>query len=76
MPTIIVVAGFRVMVRSADHPPAHVHVTKAGCKVKIDLLTLDVVGASTMTRHEQTKALAIVQAHREVLLGIWREIHG
>ena len=49
MPTVIREDGFEVRIYTFDHPPAHVHVAKAGAIVRVDLAThcvTEIVGAS------------------------------
>ncbi|HKC79753.1 MAG TPA: DUF4160 domain-containing protein, partial [Gemmatimonadaceae bacterium] len=48
MPTVIREDGFEVRIYTFDHPPPHVHVSKAGAIVRIDLAThyvTEIVGA-------------------------------
>jgi len=48
MPTVLREEGFEVRIYTLDHPPAHVHVAKAGAIVRIDLAThaaTEIVGA-------------------------------
>jgi len=37
MPTILRQGGFDVMIFTNDHPPAHVHLFKAGAEAVLDL---------------------------------------
>jgi len=39
MPTVLREDGFEVRIYTFDHPPAHVHVAKAGAIVRIELAT-------------------------------------
>jgi hypothetical protein len=39
MPTVLREEGFEARIYTLDHPPAHVHVAKAGAIVRIDLAT-------------------------------------
>ena len=48
MPTVHREEGFEVRIYTSDHPPAHVHVAKAGAIVRIDRAThagTEIVGA-------------------------------
>ena len=48
MPTLLREDGFEVRIYTLDHPPPHVHVTKTGAVVKIDLTThhaIEIVGS-------------------------------
>jgi hypothetical protein len=75
MPTVIYIDGFRIMVLTQDHPPAHVHVSKAGRKAKIYLGTWEVEGA-TMDARDLARTMDIVRRHEGQLMEVWRQIHG
>ena len=80
MPTIHRESGFRIVIYSDDHEPAHVHVRRAEGRVKINLRGLDgqpeLVVARNLTKAEIRRALAIVTDHQAVFLEKWRDIHG
>ena len=38
MPTVLFINGFRFFFFMNEHLPIHVHVAKAGCKAKLELL--------------------------------------
>jgi hypothetical protein len=75
MPTVIYIDGFRIMVLTLDHPPAHVHVSKAGKKAKVYLGSLEVED-TTMSARDLAKTLDIVRLHESQLMETWRQIHG
>jgi hypothetical protein len=72
-------AGFRIMIFSDDHEPAHVHVFGDG-HAKIDLIGKDgevaVVAIDGMKVRDVRRASRIVEEQREALLARWSEIHG
>lgn len=76
MPTVLRQEGYDVMVYTNDHAPAHVHVWKSGGEVIIGLDPVEVVRVEGMKKREASKAVGIVEAHRDFLLERWREIHG
>lgn len=81
MPTPLRVRGFDVMIYTRDeHPPAHVHVWKAGGEVIIHLGDEDtpplVHEVKRMPKRDVRKALTIVEDNQELLLGEWRRLHG
>ncbi|QDZ41525.1 DUF4160 domain-containing protein [Euhalothece natronophila Z-M001] len=62
-----------------DHQPAHVHVLKAGGKIKFDISRLDDIQVITvvgMKDKEAFTAFKLVQEHQKFLLSKWEEIHG
>jgi hypothetical protein len=76
MPTVLLKDGFRFFIPTLDHPPAHVHVTKAGKEAKFTLepvVEIDVVMGMKM--HDLSTAYAIAVEHREQFLAAWQQIH-
>jgi hypothetical protein len=71
--------GFRFVIYTADHAPAHVHVTGPG-QAKINLLgpegVPELVYSIGIKRPEMRRLMAEVAAHREVFLREWERIHG
>jgi hypothetical protein len=71
--------GFRFVIYTLDHEPAHVHVTGAG-QAKINLLGADgapeFVFSIGIKRADMRRLLAEVTAHRDAFLREWGRIHG
>jgi hypothetical protein len=71
--------GFRFVIYTADHEPAHVHLTGAG-QAKINLLGADgapeLVFSIGIKRSDMRRLLAEVVKHRDEFLGEWERIHG
>jgi hypothetical protein len=71
--------GFRFVIYTGDHEPAHVHVTGAG-QAKINLLgpggAPEVVFSVGIKRADMRRLLTEVAAHREAFLREWERIHG
>lgn len=76
MPTVLRVAGLRVVIYPNDHPPAHVHVLGSGWVVVIDLVEFDVREAIGCDVREARRVLRLVAGHREALMDTWRRFHG
>ena len=80
MPTVFRQAGFQVRIHSDDHPPAHVHVWKAGEEIVISLGDHNTAPSirenRAMRRPEARAAVILVEDNQEVLLSEWRAIHG
>ena len=77
MPTIVRESGFEVRIYTADHPPAHVHVEKAGAVLKIDLFTLAVVRiVGAIADRDVKHAEEIVAKHAVRLKQAWARLHG
>ncbi len=71
--------GFRFVIYTSDHEPAHVHITGAG-QAKINLLGAgevpEIVFAIGIKRADLRRLLAEVTARRDDFLLEWERIHG
>lgn len=71
--------GFRFVIYTADHEPAHVHITGAG-QAKINLLGPDgdpeIVSSIGIKRSDLQRLVAEVIEHRDRFLREWEHIHG
>jgi len=71
--------GFRFVIYTLDHQPAHVHVTGPG-QAKVNLLGPDgrpeLVYSVGIKRPDLRRLMAEVIARRESFLREWRRIHG
>ena len=71
--------GFRFVIYTLDHEPAHVHVTGAG-QAKINLLGSDgmpgIVFSVGIKRADMRRLLDEAIAHRDMFLQEWERIHG
>ena len=81
MPTPIKQNGFAVRIYTRDeHPPAHVHVWKAGGEMVIylgDEQTPPSVRESRgLAARDERRAFELVVNNQELLLREWRRIHG
>lgn len=81
MPTVLRESGFRVVIYTRDeHPPAHVHVWKAGGEVVIHLGDAEespsLREVNGMSKRDARKALDLVTEYQDFLLTRWEEIHG
>jgi hypothetical protein len=77
MPTVLREAGFEVRIYTFDHPPAHVHVWKAGAVLKIDLITrqvIEIIGA--ISDRDVKRAERLVARHATRQKREWTKIHG
>ena len=71
--------GFRFVIYTADHEPAHIHVTGAG-QAKINVLGTndepELVFSIGIKRSDMRRLLAEVTKHRDEFLKEWNRIHG
>ena len=79
MITFLRVEGFRDVIYSNDHLPAHAHVCGDG-EAKINLFGADgapdLIWADNMARAEIRRAMRIVEREQMFLLQRWKDIHG
>ena len=71
--------GFRLVIYTLDHEPAHVHITGPG-QGKINLLTdngnPEVVSSIGIKRADMRRLLAEALERRDEFLKEWERIHG
>ena len=71
--------GFRFVIYTSDHEPAHVHITGAG-QAKINLLGADggpeIVFSVGIKRSDMRRLIAEVIERRDHFLQEWERIHG
>jgi len=71
--------GFRIMIYTKDHAPAHVHVIGQG-EIIVDLGGPDTpVSVSEnfgMSNRDERRALEIVGEYQEQLPEVWRSMYG
>ncbi len=75
MITVLRQHGLRFVIYTADHEPPHVHVYGDG-EARIDVVTLKVLTQGGMSDRDVRRAVAILDANRELLLETWRKYHG
>ena len=71
--------GFRFVIYTADHEPAHVHIVGSG-KAKINLTGTEnkqeLVSVVGINQSDMRRLMAVVAEHREAFLKEWERIHG
>jgi hypothetical protein len=77
--TLLKAGGFRFVIFTDDHAPAHVNVFGSS-QAKVDLTGsgggVELVWIDGMKAKDLRRALAMVQENREYLLEKWRQLHG
>ena len=77
MVTILSTNGFRFVIYTNDHDPAHVLAINADGEAKINLTgAVDLVWVDGMKRSSVRKVMQIVVEHHAEFLARWEEIHG
>ena len=78
MPTALEMDGFRIVIYTNDHAPAHVHVVRGDGEAKINIASerVALVSAYGLKKTDIKRAVRIVSENRELLLQKWIETHG
>ena len=80
MGTVLVLDGWRIMIYTRDHGPAHVHVISATGRIKVKLNCpngpLDPYEARGVNRGTLRKLLESLEVELDRLCSEWRNIHG
>jgi hypothetical protein len=76
MVTVLRVGKLKYKVNRRDHSPPHVHVEGGGATIRVNLLTLEVMDASTdFSKSMVRKIVTYIAEHKEELLEKWVEYH-
>jgi poly-gamma-glutamate capsule biosynthesis protein CapA/YwtB (metallophosphatase superfamily) len=71
--------GFRIVIYTADHDPAHIHITGAG-QAKINLSGPDgrpeVVSSAGIKQSDMRRLMSEIEERRDEFLKEWERIHG
>jgi hypothetical protein len=80
MGTLLRIDGWRVMIYSLDHPPAHVHLVSPDGRAKIALNCPDgpvvPIEARGIDAGTLKRTLRLIENERLALCHAWRDIHG
>lgn len=71
--------GFRIVIYTADHDPAHIHITGAG-QAKVTLSGADgrpeVVSSAGIKQSDMRRLMSEIEGRRDEFLKEWERIHG
>ena len=71
--------GFRIVIYTADHDPAHVHVTGAG-QAKVNLRgrngSPELVSSIGIGRQDMRRLMSEIADRRDEFVSAWERIHG
>lgn len=81
MPTVVTINGkFRLVIRTNDHEPPHVHATrgtgKSSSHAKIELDSLEISQVKNCSCKQLRLLVAAIIQHRDELSAEWERIHG
>ena len=71
--------GFRFVIYTSDHEPAHVHITGAG-HAKVNLVGAggrpELMTVTGITRGDMRRLMMEVESRRDAFIREWERIHG
>ena len=76
MPTIFEIGPFRIIIRTRDHLPAHVHCRCPDGEVLIEIESLKVIRNHGVHLSDVRRLKVFVSEKREVLMNEWEHFHG
>lgn len=76
MPTVFIEDGFRFMIHTGDHPPAHCHVYKAGNMAQVNITPVGLRKDKGFKPRETRRILSIARRRQAELLAAWNELYG
>ena len=74
-PTVAHYKSVRFMIRTNDHPPAHIHAVKDNSEAVIEIQTGKVVRSHGFSQHDLARIVKEVLATKELLQEEWDAIH-
>ncbi|MDR2204635.1 MAG: DUF4160 domain-containing protein [Flavobacteriaceae bacterium] len=76
MSTILFLLGFRFMIYTRDHAPAHIHVHKNGKSAKIAINPVSLMENKELSGKDLKIALKIVEENKLLFQTKWIEMYG
>ena len=78
MPTALEIDGFRIVIYTNDHAPAHVHAVRGNGEARINIASerVSLLSAYGLKTSDIKRAVRIVSENRALLLQKWIETHG
>lgn len=78
MPTVMRFGGIRVMIRTRDHDPPHVHVFSAGAEARfrVDVSPVELLSNKGFSEKATKRIAEALTDRREFLMEKWDEYHG
>ena len=68
--------GYDVVIFTAEHGPAHVHVFRGGKQLKAELQPIRVVHNKGFNNREIRRIRSLLEEHHTLLLSEWTRLHG
>jgi hypothetical protein len=75
MGTIFRYRDVRIVIRTKDHNPPHVHVVRGDAEAKIEILSQKVVLSSGFTRNDLKRIATFLAEQKDKLFEAWEAIH-
>jgi hypothetical protein len=75
MPVFIRTSNLQFVIRTKDHPPAHVHVLGPGAEMKVSIENLQIIKSTGFSKKDASKILSFLKDKKELLVQAWEEYH-
>ncbi len=76
MPTVLRIRGYRFVIFTNDHEPAHIHVQHAEGAAKVELDPVVITEHYQLKQRQIKEIIEIVKENQEYLLQKWQEFQG
>lgn len=77
MPTVLIIRGYRFFFYMNEHKPIHIHVAKAGCEARFDLVPeIDMTHCHGFRKNEIRDIVNIIDDRYDDFVKSWRETFG
>ncbi|MCM2279482.1 MAG: DUF4160 domain-containing protein [Oligoflexia bacterium] len=75
MGTVIVYRNVRIVIRTNDHNPPHVHVIRGDAEAKIEIGSREIHYSKGFSKRDLERIVDFMASQEDLLLEAWNEIH-
>ena len=75
MGTIVVFRNVRIIVRTNDHAPPHIHAIRGDAEAKIEIESLEVCASKGFSKRDLQRIIEFMTTQEELLMEAWYAIH-
>lgn len=75
MGTVVIFRDVKIIIRTNDHYPPHVHILRGDAKAKIEILSRKICASRGFSRNDLRRIVEFLAQNEELLMEAWNEIH-
>ncbi len=75
MGTVVVYRNVRIVVRTNDHDPPHIHAIRGDAEAKIEIVSREIHYSSGFSKRDLERIVDFLASQEELLLEAWDAIH-